>query len=260
MKWIDVHTHLNMLEETPEEAIEKALSEGVERIITIGTCPSDHQLVLDYAEKYKPNVFCTLGVHPHDAIDFDEAAEKFMLDNLNNERVVAVGEIGLDFYYDNSPREKQIEVFNRQMQMAEEFQLPVQIHTRDAEPETIAVLEAFKGRVTGIIHCFTGSGELAQAALDCGFNISISGVVTFKNADSLRQTVQKVPLERMHVETDAPFLTPVPFRGKKNTPSYVVQTAKKVAELKGVSLEQLAQHTNENANKIFKKLNWNYAE
>lgn len=254
MEWIDVHTHLNMLEEGPGEALRLAEQAQVTKVITIGTCPEDHPEVLRLADQYNDRVYCTLGVHPHEAELFDEDAEKFMVQNFSHPKVVAVGEIGLDFYYDNAPRDLQRQVFRRQLELAEVAKLPVEIHTRDAEDDTVQILSDFRGRVTGLIHCFTGTLDLAKKALDLGFNISFSGVVTFKNADSLRQVVKYVPLDRMHVETDAPFLTPVPFRGKKNTPAYMVHTAKVVAELKGVDDETLAWQTTENAKQLFIKL------
>lgn len=257
-RWIDIHTHLNFLEHSPEEALRLAAQEGVERMITIGTCPDDHPVVLRLAETHAPQVYCTLGVHPHEAHLFDAATEKFLRDNLNHPRVVAVGEIGLDYYYDNSPRDVQQQAFRRQLEIAAEFSLPVEIHTRDAEQDTLDILSEFNGRVRGLIHCFTGTQELADGALDLGMNISFSGVVTFKNADALREVVKRVPLDRLHVETDAPFLTPVPFRGKKNTPAFVVHTAAAVAQLKQVPIEDLAQQTARNAKQMFKKLEWNW--
>jgi TatD DNase family protein len=252
--WIDLHCHLDKLEEGPETALELAASAGVERVITIGTEPADHPVVVSLAQKHFPKVACTLGVHPHEATSYTPDVEKFMRQHLADSYVVAVGEIGLDYYYNHSPREKQIEVFKQQMDLAAEFGLPVQIHTRDAEEDTIEILKSYQGRVGGVLHCFTGSQNLAMKALDFGFNISISGVVTFKNAEELRQTVRDLPLDRIHVETDSPFLAPVPLRGKPNTPAYVVHTAEKVAELKGISLEDLKKATAQNASKAFPKL------
>lgn len=254
MGWIDVHAHLDMLEEGAEAAIQKALSAGVSNIITIGTEGPDHPVVLALAEKYAPHVYCTLGVHPHQGSQWTPEVKKFMLENLNNPRVLAVGEIGLDYYYNQSPKEDQLQTFEEQMEIAQEFNLPVEIHTRDAEEDTATMLKKFSGKVNGLLHCFTSSYELAKVALNCGFNISVSGVVTFKNASDLREAIKKIPLDRLHVETDAPFLAPVPQRGKKNTPAFVVHTAQVVADLKGVSLEELQEITNTNALKMFSKL------
>ena len=256
MSLIDIHAHLDMMEEGVENAIEKARLAGVHRIITIGTEPSDHPVVLEISKKYYPQVYCTLGIHPHHGVEWSEEAGKFIIEHLNDREVVAVGEIGLDYYYNQSPPEKQKEAFRRQLQIAADFKMPVEIHTRDAEADTAEILSEFKGRVHGVIHCFTSSQWLAEKCLDLGYNISFSGVVTFKNADSLRETCKFVPLDRMHVETDAPFLAPVPQRGKKNTPAFVVHTAEVVAQLKGISSEKLAEITSANARQLFPKIIW----
>lgn len=256
MKWIDVHTHLNMLEADAEAVIAQAAQNNIERMITIGTGLDDHSKVVAYTEKFKPVVYGALGFHPHDAKDYSDAAEAYMREHLPDEGIVAVGEIGLDYYYNHSPHDVQRDVFRRQMKLAEEFGLPVEIHTRDAEPDTVAILQEWKGKVTGLVHCFTGTQWLADQALALGYNISISGVVTFKNAEALRAVVKSIPLDRLHIETDSPFLTPVPFRGKKNEPAFMVHTAQVVAEIKGVSVEELARVTSENAKKMFKKMKW----
>ncbi len=257
LPWIDIHTHLNMLEDTPEVTLQKAKDNGVEKIITIGTCPDDHPTVLSLAQKFYPNVFCTLGVHPHDAEEYSPDVRAYISQHGVSREVVAVGEIGLDYFYDHADRKVQRDAFRDQLSLAQELDLPVEIHTRDAEEDTVSILKEFEGKVRGVIHCFTGTQYLADEVLKLGYNISISGVVTFKNAAALRKVVESVPLDRIHVETDAPFLTPVPFRGKKNTSAYVVHTAEKVAELKSISLEELSRITKENALKMFKKVVWN---
>lgn len=251
---IDMHAHLDKLEEGPERALEQALAVGVERIITIGTDPQDLPVVLNLAQKLAPHVFCTLGIHPHDGSSYSQDVGEFILKNASHPRVVAVGEIGLDYYYNQSPKAEQLEAFRAQMEIAKVLNMPIEVHTRDAEEDTVEILKEFKGQVTGLIHCFTGTRWLADQCLDLGYNISISGVVTFKNAQDLRNTVKSIPLDRLHVETDAPFLAPVPMRGKQNTPAFVVHTAKFVAELKEVSLEELCLQTKKNAEKIFPKL------
>ncbi|MES2857034.1 MAG: TatD family hydrolase, partial [Bdellovibrionota bacterium] len=211
MGWIDVHTHLNFLKGvTPEEALEQGRAAGVTRFITIGTEPADHEIVLGLATKYFPEVACTLGVHPHEGKIYNDEVEAYLDKIVSRKEVVAVGEIGLDYYYDNSPREEQKDAFRRQLTIAAKHGMPVEIHTRDAEPDTIEILKEFKGKVGGIIHCFTGTQWLAEQALDVGFDISFSGVVTFKSAEELRAVARYVPLDRIHVETDAPFLTPMP--------------------------------------------------
>lgn len=256
MGWIDVHAHLDKLESGPGVALEQARAAGVERVITIGTESSDHEVVLQIAKSFWPEVACTLGVHPHSAKDWSSAIAIKMNQQLAEPEVVAVGEIGLDYYYNSSPKEQQLACFRAQLELAARHQLPVEIHTREAEADTAMVLAEFKGAVQGILHCFTSSQALADKALDLGYNISFSGVLTFKNADSLRETCKAVPLERMHVETDAPFLAPIPQRGKPNTPAWVVFTADKVAELKGVSREQLQRQLFMNAKKMFSRLDW----
>ena len=252
--WIDTHTHLNFLKErTPREAIDEAKNMGVEKFINIGTNAEDHPVVLDLASKHD-EVYCTLGVHPHEAKDYKKA-KAFMLENYDKKKVVAVGEIGLDFYYDNSPREVQKSAFIEQMEIAQSLNLPVQIHTRDAEPETIEVLKSFGGKVKGLLHCFSGSRNLAEEALAFGFNISISGIVTFKSAEEIRETVKEAtPMDRHHVETDAPFLAPVPYRGKENHSAYMLKTAQVVADLKEVTLDQLGEQTKKNTEKLFYKI------
>lgn len=252
--WVDTHTHLNFLKErSPKEAIEEAKKLGVERFINIGTNSKDHPVVLSLSEEFE-EVYCTLGVHPHDAKDFNKAKD-FMLENYDKPKVVAVGEIGLDFYYDNSPREEQKSVFIQQMEYAQDLKLPVQIHTRDAEPETIEILKKFSGKVTGILHCFSGSRHLAEEALSFGYNLSISGIVTFKSAEDLRSTVKEVTtIDRIHVETDAPFLAPMPHRGKENHSAFMLNTAQVVADLKEVSLEELGRVTKENTYRLFTRL------
>lgn len=256
LEWIDIHAHLNMLEEGVDAAINQARAAGVRKIITIGTEPADHPIVLDIARNYYPDVYCTLGVHPHDGKVYTAAVGQYIETHSAEPWVVAIGEIGLDYHYDQSPREEQRQAFRAQLEIAQRTGLPIEIHTRDAEEDTIEILQDFKGSVTGLIHCFTGTEWLAQKTLDLGLNISISGVVTFKNAHDLRKTVQLLPLDRIHIETDAPFLAPIPMRGKKNTPAFVVHTAQFVADLKGLSLEELCLQTRTNALRMFPKIKW----
>jgi TatD DNase family protein len=253
--WIDVHTHLNFLKDTtPEQAMEAARAEGVTRFITIGTEPKDHQVVLDLAHQHFPVVACTLGVHPHEGAVYNDEVDAFLDAHVSDPVVVAVGEIGLDYYYDSSPREAQKEAFRRQLTIAAKHKMPVEIHTRDAEADTIEILKEFRGRVNGIIHCFTGTMWLGKEALDLDFDLSFSGVVTFKNAHELRDVVKFAPLDRIHVETDAPYLAPVPMRGKSNVPAYVVHTARAVAALKEITETELLAATRANARRMFPKL------
>jgi TatD DNase family protein len=241
-------------DQAPELALAEAKAAGVTRLITIGTEPKDHELVLELARKYYPEVSCTLGVHPHEATLFTDTVAAFMEANLPCREVVAVGEIGLDYYYDHSPRDVQKSAFRRQLEIAERMKMPVEIHTRDAEADTVEILKDFKGGVTGILHCFTGTLWLAKECLDLGYDISFSGVVTFRNADELRAVARFVPLDRLHIETDAPFLTPVPLRGKSNVPAFVVHTAAQIASLKGVTEPELRVALSANARRMFPKL------
>lgn len=255
--WIDVHTHLNFLkDQSPEQAIADANAAGVSRFITIGTEPDDLPTVLQIAEKHWPVVGCTLGIHPHEGKVYSDDVHARIEANLNRREVVAVGEIGLDYHYDSSPRDQQQDAFARQLELAHAYKLPIEIHTRDADEDTIQILKQAKAQ-TGIIHCFTGTMWLAKNALDLGLDISFSGVITFKNAGDLREVVKYVPIDRLHIETDAPFLAPIPMRGKPNVPAYVVHTAQAVAELKGVTLEQLQAATRANARRTFPKLEIN---
>lgn len=265
MKFIDVHVHLDKLKIPFEQALSEANSLGVTRVITIGTEPSDHPVVLDLAKRLYPQVSCTLGIHPHEAELWNESVNDWIRSKVNSSDptesrgIVAVGEIGLDYYDEkgarnNSPKDLQLTAFRRQMDLAAELGLPVEIHTREADDDCAMVLREYKGRVTGLLHCFTSSLDLAKTAVDCGFDISISGVVTFKNAESLRDVVRFLPLDRLHVETDAPFLAPVPQRGKSNLPQFVLHTAQAVADLKGISLEELSKATRANAKRLFPKL------
>ncbi len=252
--WTDIHTHLNMLEAGVEEGLNAAFANGVDRVITIGTHPDDLDIVYDLAKKYGPKVFCTLGIHPHDANLYTIEVENKIVSRLPTPHVVAVGEIGLDYYYKNSEIDVQKKVFRRQLEIAQEYKLPVEIHTRDAEQDTIDILNEVSSTWTGVLHCFTGTQYLADEALKLGLDISVSGVVTFKSADSLREVIKTVPLDRLHVETDAPFLAPVPMRGKKNQPAFVVHTAAFLAGLKGVELEVLKQQVHLNNLRTFPKL------
>lgn len=253
-----MHCHLDRLEGGPEQALKLAKEHGVQKIITIGTEPEDLQTVLDLAKKFAPDVFCTIGIHPHEGVKYTDEIGQFLLKHGPDPEVVAIGEIGLDYYYEQSPRAEQIEAFEKQLEIAAQLNLPVEIHTRDAEEDTVRILKNMNGRVKGLIHCFTGSEWLATECLDLGFNISISGVVTFKAAQPLRDIVQNIiPLNRLHVETDAPFLAPIPLRGRPNTSAYMIHTAKVIAGLKNVSEQHLAEITKENAKKLFTKLIWN---
>ncbi|MBX2988942.1 MAG: TatD family hydrolase [Bdellovibrionaceae bacterium] len=253
-EWIDLHAHLDKLQEGPDEALRLAREAGVARVVTIGTDPEDLAVVVELTRRHPGVVYGTLGIHPHEGVKYTAEIGRSIERHLSEPGIIAVGEIGLDYHYDQSPREEQRQAFRAQLDIAARHGLPVEIHTRDAEEDTVAILNEFRGRVTGIIHCFTGTRWLAERALDLGFNISISGIVTFKNAEALRDVVRFLPIDRLHVETDSPFLAPVPLRGKQNTPAFMVHTAKFVAELKGMPLDQFQAQMRANALRMFPKL------
>ena len=252
LEWTDVHTHLNMLDISPESAVAEAEAVGVTRIITIGTEPEDWPQVLNFSKIF-PQVKGALGVHPHSAKLYNDEVEQNLRTDLDKEGIISCGEIGLDYYYEHSEREKQKETFYRQMVLAAEKNLPVEIHTRSAEEDTIQILKQFSGSVRGLLHCFSGTWSLARAAVDMGFNISFSGIITFKNAEELRGLCRKLPLDHLHLETDAPYLAPAPHRGKKNKPSWVVHTAQVVADLHKISLLELSRKTQSNYKRLFEK-------
>ena len=253
MKFIDSHCHIDgeAFNEDRDAVVENAAAAGVAAMLVVGTGnPHDGEIgrAVATAERYA-NVYASVGVHPHDAKLYDDKAEETLINLVkSSEKVIAWGEIGLDFYYDHSPREVQREVFKRQIRTAKSLGLPIIIHSRDADEETVEILSeecAFEG-FRGIMHCFGGTAEMAQALMKIGFMISFAGNVTFKKAENLRDAARVVPLERLLIETDCPFLTPIPFRGRRNEPKYVVETARFLAEFYGVELETLANQTTRN--------------
>jgi TatD DNase family protein len=238
------------------EVLQRARDAGVSGILNVGTGDPHSGALKRAAELTKTgeNLWAAVGVHPHDAKLYDDAAEVKIRELITaNPKVVAWGEIGLDFHYDNSPRDVQLQVFRRQLRSARELRVPVIIHTREAEQETVELLrtEWQSNGLPGVMHCFSGSAELAQQAVEMGLSISFSGIVTFKKADELRAVAQGIPQDRLLIETDCPYLTPVPFRGKRNEPSYVVEVAKCLADLRGVEAEEIGRVTNENFFRIF---------
>ncbi len=253
MIFVDSHCHIDgaQFDADRDEIVQRAKAAGVEMMLTVGTGnPHDGEIerAVKVAEKYE-TVFAAIGVHPHDARLYDEAAETHLIELAKNEKVVAWGEIGLDYFYDYSPRDVQRDVFRRQIKLAKNLDLPVIIHSREADDETVEILtEEYKenpGR-GGVMHCFGGSVEMAKAMLDVGFYISFAGNVTFKKAENLREAARIVPLERLLIETDCPFLAPVPNRGKRNEPSFVVHTARFLADFYNIELETLANQTTRN--------------
>jgi TatD DNase family protein len=251
---IDSHAHLEMpdFKRDLKEVIERAKGAGVGYIFTVGTEKKDWKRTLEIANSY-PSIYAILGVHPHNAKEIDGETYPTLTELCRNEKVKACGEIGLDFYRNLSPRDVQLRRFREQIGLAKELRLPIVVHDREAHQETLEILKSEKAdQCGGIIHCFSGDYEMAKACLEMGFYISIPGSITFKNAEKFREIVKRLPLESLLVETDAPFLAPVPFRGKRNEPSYIRYTAQKVAEIKKVSFEKIAEVTTENALRVYR--------
>ena len=257
--FVDSHAHIDGAEfdADRDEVVERAREAGVVAILNVGTGDphgGDLERAVRVAEQYE-GVFAAVGVHPHDARLFDEgAAGRVYKLARSSQRVIAWGEIGLDYHYDNSPREVQREVFTRQLRMARELDLPVIIHSREADADTVETLRAECGgaaRPAGIMHCFGGGYEMAAAVLELGFMISFAGNVTFKKAEALRDVARRIPVARLLVETDCPFLTPVPFRGRRNEPARVVETARCLAELHGVDAAAFGRITTGNFQRFF---------
>ncbi len=254
MKLVDSHCHLNYegLVERQEEVLDAARARGVTAFLNISTRQSEWADVIGVAER-NADVWASVGVHPHEADahpDLDAAA---LVKAAANPRVIAIGECGLDYYYDKSDRAAQRQRFRAHIEAARTTGLPLVVHTRDAEEDTAEMLSqaAGEGGVTGVLHCFTGSAELASKGLELGFFVSLSGIITFKNASDLQQTAKAIPLDRLLVETDAPFLAPVPNRGKTCEPAFVADTAAFVAELRGEEPETLADATTANFYRLF---------
>jgi TatD DNase family protein len=253
IKLIDSHAHLDFPDyaDKLDSVLKRAQNAGVSRIISVGTTLEGSTSCLALAKKY-PFIYSTAGIHPHEAKDVTQECYERIDELAKDDRVVAIGEVGLDYHYEHSPRETQKEVFRRFIGLAKKTGLPLVIHTREAEEDTLQILESEKAsEVGGVIHCFSGSVELAKKCLEMGFHISIPGIVTFKKATNVHEVVKMVPIEKMLIETDSPFLAPIPYRGKRNEPAYVKIVAEKVAELKGLSLEDVARITTLNTERLF---------
>lgn len=256
--YIDSHAHIEMsdFDADREAVIRRALDAGVEIIVCVGdgeVAADSHRAAFRIAEQY-PFIYTTVGVHPHEARLLDDNLYAQLTDLSQHPKVIAWGEIGLDYHYDNSPRDVQRDAFRKQLRMARERGLPISIHTREAEADTLAIIEEeWKGcGLGGVIHCFTGTRSFAEAVIEFGFYVSFSGVVTFKKAEELREIARAIPIDRILIETDSPFLAPVPYRGRRNEPAYVIVTARAVAELRGVGVEEVARSSTRNFNRLFK--------
>lgn len=253
---VDSHCHLNYegLAEQQDEVIDRARRAGVTGMLGISTRASEWDDVVGLAEK-QPDIWASVGIHPHEADSHEEVSTERLVQRAQHDRVIGIGETGLDFYYDRSDRDRQRASFRRHIAASRETQLPLIVHTREAEEDTLSILrhEMEAGSFPGVIHCFTASEEFGRAALDLGFYISLSGIVTFKNAKDLAETAAKLPDDRILIETDSPFLAPVPMRGKTCEPAYVMHTAAFLAERRGVSVQKLDRQTTENFYRLFAK-------
>jgi TatD DNase family protein len=253
---VDSHCHLEFPDFADEldAVVARAGEAGVGAMVTICTKVREFERVLAVAERSE-NVWCSVGLHPHEAAAEPELTAERLIELAAHPKVVGIGETGLDHYYEHSPREAQERQFRAHIEAARETGLPLIVHTRDADRETAEILEREMGRgaFRGLLHCFSSGRELAEKAVDLGLSISLSGIVTFNKAAELRETAKAVPLERILVETDAPYLAPVPKRGKRNEPAFVAHTAAKVAELKGLSTAELARATTDNFFRLFAK-------
>ncbi|CAM8671136.1 TatD family hydrolase [Sphingobium sp.] len=254
---IDSHCHLNYkgLIEDQANVLERSRAAGVDLMLNIATRESEWDDVLGTAIR-EPDVWATVGIHPHEADEHPHIDTAKMVERAAHPRVVGIGETGLDYYYDHSDRDRQQKSFRSHIVAARDTGLPLIVHTRDAEDDTLAIMrdEMGQGGFTGVIHCFTASGAFADAAMALGFYISISGIVTFKSAKDLQETAARLPLDRLLVETDSPFLAPVPHRGRPCEPAFVADTAKFLANLRGESIEELAAATSANFRALFSKV------
>lgn len=250
---IETHCHLDYLKDDELKAIlDKSLEHHIEKIVTIAVAPGNLAKVRELTQEHEM-IFGTQGIHPHEAKDVTPEVLEEISQNINNEKIIAVGEIGLDYYYDKSPHDKQIDAFEKQLQIAVDNDKPVVIHTREADDDTIAVLKNFSSTLKkkGVIHSFTSSLELSRFCLDEGFHLGFNGIITFNKAENVREVLRECPLDRILVETDAPFLTPVPYRGKENAPFYLPFVAERIANEKEIELDEVLRITKQNAINLF---------
>jgi TatD DNase family protein len=255
---IETHFHLDMLKSmSRDEVVEKTRLYNIEKMITISTSSKNLDEVISIADTY-PEIYCTQGLHPHEGKEWNEEVKAHILRNLKdskkNKKILAIGEIGLDYYYSRSPREEQLKAFEEQLQMAVDHNFPVVIHSREADEDTTSVLNNFSSLLKrkGVIHSFTSGLELAQFAINENFYLGFNGIITFKNAENVRDALRLTPLEKILLETDSPFLTPDPFRGIENAPFYLPFIAQKVAEVKGVDLDLILRLAYQNSVDLFK--------
>ncbi len=258
MELIDSHCHLNYEYDgkTVDDLVREAGAAGVGNLVAISVDFDTHPEVVAISERF-PNVYHTVGLHPHEGSRWKPEDADYLRKAARHPKCRGIGELGLDYYYDHSAHELQLAALRAQLDLALEVEQPIVVHSRDAEADLLPELERYarrvkKGAQVGVIHCFTGTQDFGKKCLDLGFFISFSGILTFKNAEPLRESAKAYPLDRILVETDSPFLAPIPFRGKKGEPSMVVQTAMKLAEVKGLPLAEVARITTENSKRLFR--------
>lgn len=250
---IETHCHLDYLDALQlETTLEQCSAVGIEQIITIAVSPDNLQRVVELTRS-APNIWGTQGVHPHEADRYSDAVGVAIREQAADERILAIGEIGLDYYYDHADRAVQRQAFERQLQLAADLNLPVVIHTREADDDTRAILQAFSSQLRrkGVIHSFTSSLSLAQFCLAEGFFLGFNGIATFNRADNVRQVIAATPVERILLETDAPYLTPVPYRGRPNAPHYLPFVAERVAQVKSLEIEPMLEQIYRNSRALF---------
>lgn len=251
MALIDTHTHINYLEKiTPEESVQNAASNGVEILLVPSASPEDIDNVPELVKKFD-NVYGMLGVHPEDAEKWTDDILDKIREYSKSEKIVAIGEIGLDYYWDKEHKDIQKDIFIKQVKIANELNLPISVHDRDAHKDTFDILKEHNKNSKVVLHCFSGSVEFARECLKEGWYIAIGGVVTFKSAYKMQEVAKAVPLDRLLLETDAPYLTPVPYRGKENQPAYVKYVAEEIAKLRGITFDEVVKATCDNAKKVF---------
>jgi TatD DNase family protein len=249
---IDTHAHLEMndFDADRDDVITRAHEQGIAAVIAVGINLEDSTAAVALAQQYE-DIYAAVGVHPHDAESIHETTYDRIAQLAAQEKVVAYGEIGLDFFKNRSPRDIQIQRFEEQLDLAGSLNLPVIIHSRDAHQETYDILKKHRGRLRGVLHCFSGDDTMALRYIDLGYYISIPGTITFPKADKLADVARTIPMDSLLVETDSPFLSPVPKRGKRNEPAYVAYVAQKIADIRGIPLEEVERSTTENAKSLF---------
>jgi len=251
---IDSHCHLNFpdFKADLDAVVVRAVANGVGKMVSICTKLAEFEEIAAIAEKYE-NVFCTVGVHPHDALEHVSVTAAELIERTHHPKCVGIGETGLDFYYEHSPREEQKQCLSEHIKAARATGLPLVIHTRNADEDIIKIIEA-EAPFPGLLHCFSSTYEVAKCAIDNGLYISLSGILTFKTALDLQESAKKIPLDRLLVETDSPYLAPIPNRGQRNEPAFTKFTAEKLAELRGISFEEVERATTENFHRLFTKV------